>query len=294
MERKIGEVFDFEGKKLKAIETHTGTCYGCFFKKNCVRSKVIPVAGQCYCNERTDKKQVIFVEAEQPIDEEPRKQEELNLCEKLKYCPEGTTFWSPLLGDVKFWGVSESLVTVEDKAENSWDINSDSTLTIGGVGGVTSVEPMLFPSREQRDWSKVHFETPVEKLPKSWAEFCNTHEVQKGEVYIKEISTIYEAEKSGDTRDTYTDMNILPSREAAEAHLALMQLHQLRDAWREGWVPDWNDGDQDKYVIAPNEGEFMIYKYHIISRFLAFQDKKRADKFRNCFIDLIRKAGDLI
>lgn len=92
----------------------------------------------------------------------------------------------------------------------------------------------------------------------------------------------------------YCDRNLLPSREAAEAHLALMQLHQLRDAWREGWLPDWNDGDQNKYVIAPDKGEFMIWEYHTISRFLAFQDEKRADEFKDCFIHLIRKAGDLI
>ena len=90
------------------------------------------------------------------------------------------------------------------------------------------------------------------------------------------------------------DRNVLPSKQAAEAHLALMQLHQLRDCWREGWVPDWNDGDQDKYVIVPNQGEFKIYEYHTINRFLAFQDMKRADEFRSCFIDLIRKAGDLL
>ena len=100
--------------------------------------------------------------------------------------------------------------------------------------------------------------------------------------------------KDGGTRGEMRDRNVLPSKQAAEAHLALMQLHQLRDAWREGWVPDWNDGGQNKYVIAYDKGEFEIWQYHTVSRFLAFQDEKRADEFKDCFIDLIRKAGDLI
>ena len=162
MERKIGEEFDYNGQKLKVVETIMGTCAGCFFKDDC-NHYVKAVAGDCYTNVRADKRQVVFVEVAQTSDEEPQKQK-LNLCEVLSECPEGTPFWSPMLGDVKFWGVSESLVTVEDKAGNSWDINSDSTLTIGGIGGVTSEEPMLFPSREQRDWSK--WECPKPKKPK--------------------------------------------------------------------------------------------------------------------------------
>lgn len=292
MERKIGETFEFEGKTLRVTEIKEHTCEGCFFKGKCVRAIVNKEAGECF--DRVDKKNVIFFpieareETEQPAPEDEQK---LNLCEKLKYCPEGTQFWSPMLGNVKFICLGKTTIPVEDKNGHSWDINPDSTMTIDGI---TSAEPMLFPSREQRDWSKVHFETPIEKLPKSWAEFCNTHEVQKGEAYIKDISTIYIAEYTGDTRDMYADKNILPSEEEAEAHLALMQLHQLRDCWREGWVPDWNDGDQDKYVITSNGGEFRIYEYHTISRFLAFQDEKRADEFKDCFIDLIRKAGDLM
>lgn len=161
MERKIGEEFDYNGHKLKVLETAMGTCAGCVFMDNCHDNE--PVVGACNANARADKRQVVFVEVAQTSDEEPQKQE-LNLCEVLSECPEGTSFWSPLLGDVKFWGVSESLVTVEDKAGNSWDINSDSTLTIGGIGGVTSEEPMLFPSRELRDWSK--WECPKPKKPK--------------------------------------------------------------------------------------------------------------------------------
>ena len=288
MERKIGETFEFEGKTLQVKEIAEHTCEGCFFTKLCNEKISIGVTGNCF--DRSDNKDVIFVECK----DEPEKK--LNLLEILKNCPEGTMFCSPLLDLVTFSRIDNGLVSTRTPDGTEWDFNPDATITFRykDSGRMTSKEPMLFPSREQRDWSKAQFETPIEQLPKSWAEFCNTHEVQKGEAYIKDISTIYEAEKSGDTRDTYADMNILPSKQACIQHLALMQLHQLRDCWRDGWKPDWNDGDQNKYVIVPNEGEFKIYEYHTISRFIAFQDEKRADEFKDCFIDLIRKAGDLI
>ena len=73
-----------------------------------------------------------------------------------------------------------------------------------------------------------------------------------------------------------------------------MQLHQLRDAWREGWVPDWKDDNQRKYVVYNPEGGFTIGYFTITRRFLAFQDEKRAEEFLNNFRELIEKAGDLI
>lgn len=76
--------------------------------------------------------------------------ENINLCEILKDCPKGTLFWSPMLGKVEFLRVIEPKIIVNTK-EGSWEINSDSTVTIDCF---TSVEPMLFPSKNQRDWSK--------------------------------------------------------------------------------------------------------------------------------------------
>lgn len=289
MERKIGETFEFEGKTLQATKVEEYTCSGCFLEGRC-NIGARKVVGDCDDYNRDDNSNVVFTEVEE--------EQKLNLLEILKYCPEGTRFWSPMLGDVKFICIlsKSNKISVMTDSQISWDINADATITFGIANRETKTteEPMIFPSKEQRDWSKVEYKQPIDALPKSWEEFCETHEVQKGEAYIKDISTFYQAERTGDTRDMNADKNILPNEQACRQHLALMQLHQLRDCWRQGWLPDWNDGDQNKYVIAPNEGEFEIYEYHTISRFLAFQDEKRANKFRNCFIDLIRKAGDLL
>lgn len=286
MERKIGDTFEFEGKKIEVKETSHG-CHGCFLQEKCC-VELTEIVGICGATERTDKKDVVFVE----VQEQPQK---LNLCEVLKYCPEGMEFWSPIIGAVSFSRIDDGRVFVKSAYGTEWDFNPDSTITFrfDERNKQTSPEPMIFPSREQRDWTKVKYE-PKKELPKTWEEFCEQNEIREWECFIDDCCDFKELQKEGGAREKKLDRNLLPSREAAEAHLALMQLHQLRDAWREGWLPDWNDGDQNKYVIAPNEGEFMIYKYHTISRFLAFQDDKRANKFRSCFIDLIRKAGDLL
>ena len=150
MERKIGETFVYEGKKLQVKESERISCYGCFFDEQCLPLRK-EVAGECEFEYRTDKKEVIFVEAtEQNQTEQPQ---ELNLCEILKYCPEGEPLWSPLLGDVKLHNVNQCVNAVFVTATNltTWRINHDATIKINGG---SSPETMLYPSRTQRDWSK--------------------------------------------------------------------------------------------------------------------------------------------
>lgn len=148
MERKIGETFEFEGKKLQVKESEEGFCNFCFFNSEC-KNRNLHVSGACDGAWREDGKNVIFVE----VQEQAEQPQELNLCEILKDCPEGEPFWSPMLGDVKLYDIIQSDVVVRVSKENgeTWVINADGTITIGEV---TSPEIMLYPSREQRDWSK--------------------------------------------------------------------------------------------------------------------------------------------
>lgn len=285
MERKIGETFEYEGKTLQVKESERVCCDGCFFDEKCYSLRQ-EVAGHCEAVNRGDNKEVIFVEiTEEQQTEQPQG---LNLCDILKYCPEGEPLWSPMLGDVKLNDINHSMKLVNVILENgeTWNINADGTITFGNV---TSPEIMLYPSRTQRDWAKVKYE---KKLPKNWKEFCITHDIKTGEYFIGETGKIFNSNTGKRIPDI--KKTLLPSEEAAEAHLALMQLHQLRDAWREGWVPDWKDDTQSKYVILKFKGEFEIKEFYAASRFLTFQDEKRADEFKDCFIDLIKQAGDLI
>lgn len=129
-------------------------------------------------------------------------------------------------------------------------------------------------------------------LPNSWEEFCEMYPVKYKEYYIDIDSIITGTNNS--LRLPNTDKNMLPSLEAAKSHLAYMQLHQLRDCYRQGWKPDWSDSKQWKWYICLNTDIFSVECNFNFSRFLSFQSRKIAEKFLNNFKDLIKIAGDLI
>ena len=134
-------------------------------------------------------------------------------------------------------------------------------------------------------------------LPNSWQEFCNMYPIEKDkkEWFIDADSTPrYEYKGKRYINDINECKNILPSKQAAEQHLALMQLHQLRDCYRQGWKPDWEDDDIIKYCIVLESNRCVIYKNFISCNFLSFQSEDIAKKFLNNFKDLIETAGDLI
>ena len=197
MERKIGDTFEFEGKKLQVKESSSNGCDGCFFDEQhipCSKN----VAGYCEFEFRADKKEVIFVEAtEQEQTEQPQEQarqpQKLNLCEILKDCPMYEPFWSPMLGDVKFHHIDHEAkrILITLKTGIQWNINPDATITFANV---TSPEIMLYPSKEQRDWSK--FTAPWYKKEESIkpkfkvGNRIRHKETNKDDVY--EISKVYD------------------------------------------------------------------------------------------------------
>ena len=149
------------------------------------------------------------------------------------------------------------------------------------------------PDGKKAIWkdNKIIFEDIKPKLPKTWEEFCKQNNINKEEAYISLPSTIETMDKDN-PRIINNDKNVLPSKKAAEQHLALMQLHQLRDCYRQGWKPDWNG--YSKYVIVKNRGKYNVFTNNWASRFLTFQDMETAKEFLTNFRDLIEEAGDLI
>ena len=122
-----------------------------------------------------------------------------------------------------------------------------------------------------------------DRLPKTWEEYCVKH----GGVGNKIDESLGSA---------YTIINryVFLDYKQTQAYIAKMMLHLLRDEYRQGWLPDWEDDNQDKYVILSSKGERCVAYCQSISRFLAFQDKKRANEFLTNFRELIEQAGDLI
>lgn len=150
------------------------------------------------------------------------------------------------------------------------------------------------PNGKKAIWkdNKIIFEDIKPQLPKTWEEFCKLNPTTETEYFFDNNCDLTPAGKG--TRREENDRNILPNKQAVEAHLALIQLHQLRNCYRQGWLPDWNDGRQDKYAIISFEDKYEITKFNFNSRFLAFQDEITANEFLINFRKLIEQAGDLI
>ena len=88
--------------------------------------------------------------------------ENLNLAEILKDCPEGNKLYSPIFSDVELVKVhNDGDYPIEVKLSNN---ALDSFTKDGRIFAEHDGECMLFPSKDQRDWSKFEVEKP--KKPK--------------------------------------------------------------------------------------------------------------------------------
>lgn len=82
----------------------------------------------------------------------------MNIAEILKYCSKETKLYSPLFGEVTLFEVTEDKIKVYSIIKSAlYKFNYDGTFGTE----YTSVECMLFPSKDQRDWDK--FRLPVKK-----------------------------------------------------------------------------------------------------------------------------------
>ena len=139
-------------------------------------------------------------------------------------------------------------------------------------------------------------EITIRALPNTWQEFCNMYPLKSTEWFINNDSHIKAVDIYGiyNTRYSQDYRNVLPSLKAAEQHRALMQLHQLRDCYRQDWLPDWKYENQIKWCIYFEKNIFVVKPIYHRSHFLSFQSEEIARKFLNNFIELIKLVGDLI
>ena len=77
--------------------------------------------------------------------------ENLNLVEILKDCPKGTKLYSPIYGDVEFDCINKGEDSVKFVKSDGY---RGSVTAQGLVLSCYDGECTLFPSKEQRDWSK--------------------------------------------------------------------------------------------------------------------------------------------
>lgn len=134
---------------LKVIPTRDSTCSGCFFYKDaktyCFNVKNI--IGNCAKHNRKDKTSIIFKQIT-----DKTMNELIDLTKILKNCPEGTKLYSTALGDVTFLRIDTDPIypiIVSYKNALVECFTPDGKMIADCDGECT-----LFPSKEQRDWSK--------------------------------------------------------------------------------------------------------------------------------------------
>ena len=88
--------------------------------------------------------------------------ENLNLVDILKDCPKGTKLYSPALGEVELRYVEDN--TNYPIAVRINEISTERFTAYGKLFGELDGECLLFPSKDQRDWSK--FKPEQHKKPK--------------------------------------------------------------------------------------------------------------------------------
>ena len=77
--------------------------------------------------------------------------ENLNLVEILKDCPSGTKLYSTVLGEVEFEGINDIIGPIIVTTDTG---NAECFTADGKMYNYYNGECLLFPSKEQRDWSK--------------------------------------------------------------------------------------------------------------------------------------------
>lgn len=129
-------------------------------------------------------------------------------------------------------------------------------------------------------------EKELNPFPRSWEEFAENN-ARMG-YYISADGKPLMCASSG----KLSSPHVCPSKESAKAHLAMIQLEQLRNCWLDGWIPKWDISE--KWCIRLYKNQLHIGLCTDISRFLTFPTKKMAEEFLECFRDLIELARDLI
>lgn len=138
--------------------------------------------------------------------------------------------------------------------------------------------------KEKSTFEKIVFKR--KELPKSWEDLMTV----KG--YC--VSTYSKIEDCSEEFYTYKEnKNIFPTKEEAEACLALAQLCQLRDRYNDGWKPNWDDGGE-KHCVYFHDNEINSAYTYSSHRVLTFKTQELRDKFLENFKDLIETAKPLL
>lgn len=253
----------------------------------------------------------------------------INVPEGMEIDKENSTFecikfkpkWIPKRGDIAAAGSPNSLqiILVGEYIKScnivGFDVTGLAVLSVGGhliIRGLNGeplwVEREASASEKELLINKLKEEGYIydlndpriiykkeKELPKTWKEFCENNPITHDEYYIDGLSDTQKANSNINPRDRncFEDANSFPSKDYAEAMLALCKLIQLRDCYNDGWKANW-DSDDSKYIINIYYNEICrTISYHC-SYVLAFKTPELRKAFLENFRDLIEQAKLLL
>lgn len=188
---------------------------------------------------------------------------EINIAEILKDKPENTKLYSPLFGDVYFSYIKDSIINVKHHGgitkffDNSRYYNYPES------------EPLLFPSKEMRDWSKyawkrgdvlVSDDGCIEVIFDKWYDDTYTSfngkyyldsENENDIVYIKAFICTTERFSLEDKESFLCYINTIEERLGGKLNLETLEIEKPQ--------PEFKDGDI--ITIIPHIGDKLIYLF---------------------------------
>lgn len=138
---------------------------------------------------------------------------------------------------------------------------------------------------EKSSFSKIVFKE-IDNLPESWDDL----KCIKG-FYINDNSDFRMCATYTYPKESLK--NVWPTKELAQASLALSQLMQLRKVYVKGWIPDYLD-KRTKYYIRVDNNIPTIFITYSYTAPLSFPTEELAQRFLRNFKDLIEEAKPLL
>lgn len=276
MERKIGEIFEYEGEWYQCVEG-TG-CYKCCFNFN--EDTCIAENPNCTC--RSDRKNVVYKKLE----------------------PVGDPY--PLYGHIvqRYIGVTDPVVLPKEPFVCCNVLNNTIDIEVKQQNPNTEdmeAKEKTMPVPDGWEFDRIDesgnivLKEKKKELPNTWLKCLKC---------VNDLELIDTGNNIEKWNFTTLDGNgyifgeaehhLLP-RGLGKSMLALCQLLVCRNAWWKqlGWKPDWQEASE-KFVIGYKWKHVVVSTTNRCSMVLAFPTPEVRDKFLESFRDLIEEAKELL
>ena len=293
MDRKVDEVFDFEGTKLKCVKSNG--CTGCFFDTGNYRTGNCR-AGYCSISDRNDCTSVIFKKIEEEIKERKLGEEFTYNGTKLKCVKKGYPmnctgcFFEGICTSTKSSSkrgeCEESLrtdltgikfVAVQKEPDNSKS-NVERGLVVTNVSDIVEIPENIEVDTENSNDTIIRFKKKEQKIKTFQDLIDNKEDFPEGSCYINSsYSDIDSCEVDEFSED---DKNVFIDKTHAKSALAMSQISQLMPYYGGAITKEeWDNDNLVKYVLDRRQNGVNIDIAYSFFEFLAFHTAEQRDAF---------------